>query len=112
MSKRLHSYSEINTHARCEWQWEAIYKRRIEPLMPVLKMDLGSAIHAGLAAYFKVLNDPSQSAYDVGLAAIEAWADDLLPGWRDVRMDYEDETDKLGELMAIMDENPDAFDAS
>lgn len=108
--KRPISYSEINTHSRCEYQWELAYKRRIEPLMPVLKMDLGSAIHAGLEAYFKVLHLPAVNAHTIGLTAIEAWADAILPSWRDVKMDYEDETDRLGELMEIMDANPDGFD--
>ena len=52
MTTRI-SYSEINEFLRCNYAWYLRYVMRLQKNQPERALDLGSAVHAGLAEYFK-----------------------------------------------------------
>lgn len=110
---KTYNYSQLISHNRCRFMWQVGYQRHIESRMPHLKIDLGSAVHAGLSAYWteypRDKTDNHTQSHVMGLLAIEEWADEILPGWREIILNYEDEINALDQVIAAFDDNPDQF---
>lgn len=69
------SYSQLTTFLTCRYQWQLAYVHGLSRVMGDEPLELGSAIHAGLAAFF---------AGETTLSGIHKWADAIIPGWYDV----------------------------
>jgi len=48
----LAGYHFLNTYQQCGWQWYLKYIRRLEPLWQSKYLSFGTAIHAGLEAFY------------------------------------------------------------
>ena len=68
------SYSQVRTYDTCQYMWYTTYKRGIRRIFATKPMELGSAVHAGLANYFRG---------DDFLQGILTWANQTMPGWED-----------------------------
>lgn len=66
------SYSQVRTFLTCAYEWDIYYKRRLTRKISTPSMELGSAVHVGMAARFRGQNY---------VKAIDAWAENICPGW-------------------------------
>ena len=67
------SVSQIKTYVRCPRQYQMRYVLGAEPEFVPRNLVLGSAVHEGLAAYYRSVMETSESPeQDVGLAALHA----------------------------------------
>ena len=67
------SVSQIKTYLRCPRQYQMRYVLGAEPEFVPRNLVLGSAVHEGLAAYYRSVMETSESPeQDVGLAALHA----------------------------------------
>ena len=74
MREGLHvSVSQIKTYLRCPRQYQMRYVLGAEPEFVPRNLVLGSAVHEGLAAFYRSVMETSESPeQDVGLAALHA----------------------------------------
>ncbi|MGB8297475.1 MAG: PD-(D/E)XK nuclease family protein [Polyangia bacterium] len=74
MREGLHvSVSQVKTYLRCPRQYQMRYVVGAEPEFVPRNLVLGSAVHEGLAAYYRSVMETSESPeQDVGLAALHA----------------------------------------
>jgi CRISPR/Cas system-associated exonuclease Cas4 (RecB family) len=67
------SVSQVKTYLRCPRQYQMRYVIGAEPEFVPRNLVLGSAVHEGLAAYYRSVMETSESPeQDVGLAALHA----------------------------------------
>jgi len=67
------SVSQVKTYVRCPRQYQMRYVLGAEPEFVPRNLVLGSAVHEGLAAYYRSVMETSESPeQDVGLAALHA----------------------------------------
>jgi CRISPR/Cas system-associated exonuclease Cas4 (RecB family) len=67
------SVSQVKTYLRCPRQYQMRYVLGAEPEFVPRNLVLGSAVHEGLAAYYRSVMETSESPeQDVGLAALHA----------------------------------------
>lgn len=93
------SYSQLACWNSCKKKWAYNYKERLVPRVDRPRLDLGSAVHAGIAFQLRNPNDPMGAAMGVSEFVHEKLEKKLTEAEEEALMDIGDRATKLAEAL-------------